>query len=334
MATVTNDSPFPFRHERDFVGDALVDVHAVTRVAYSLSNGCTLFDGQSDAEFEKVRWPTALTLYPRPYAEVSVVGDIVSETPFTRRDLRLTLPSCELQLRAFGPRTWVAGPGGELSATAPAATKRVRMDWTRAFGGAHDFPPGVVPTTGLPGPSTRQAFADNPEGTGFYTTAEQARGQPLPQLERPEAGVTSWSDHPSPGCWAPLPPTSALCFAHLQDQGGDLVPKGRVDESPLVDATAAAPPELRTPLHPGDRLALQGMTDDALEVVVPTPPFHWTGHTGALFVRFVPALSHLTIWPERRVMVAFFRTRVVIPLIRRDARAAVQRTGSVPQERP
>src|SRR6185295_6896186 len=93
----------------------------------------------------------------------------------------------------------------------------------------------------------------NLEGTGYYLDRDEARDQPLPQLEHPEQLVERWDDRPEPACFAPYPLYGGLRGATVvRDKEIDLTRVGRLP-------SRSAPRTTFDRLEPGTRIAIDGM---------------------------------------------------------------------------
>ena len=92
-------------------------------------------------------------------------------------------------VRVFGDRRW-----GRSGASKPQPWQSMPLQYERAYGGC----------------DARSARPEcdwdgrNPVGMGFFVAAEHAQDQPLPNLERPDALIASWSDRPAPASFGPL----------------------------------------------------------------------------------------------------------------------------------
>lgn len=323
---LANETPFPFRTTRDYPSAELVRLTAVTTVVCQMGGEAEL----ARAHDVEASWVEACVLssrVSRGYVEVIVLGEIAAPNrePFRERQARLVVGAAHRRVLAFGPRRWLRSSTGTLTPSAPLSTSAVELSWSYAFGGTVRYPAGFLPGTRLPGPSTVVAWPQNPGGSGFFPSEAEAEGQPLPQLEDPNHLMRRWDDRPTPACWSPLPADSSLRLDHFELQGGRLATKGRPGRSPLVDASAVAPPALRfDAIEPGARVELEGFGDESLSMTVPPPPFHWRLTVGDRRRYRSPTLAMVALLPKERRAIAFYRTEMSLPLVRHLQREACQ----------
>jgi len=111
--------------------------------------------------------------YPlRPQAELVVVGTARPRRPVPHMEVNLAVGAFGNRMLVFGNRRW-GKRGSELSVTQPEPFSDMDLGLKSSFGGTADY-------EGLAYPHPL-----NPEGKGFYLTAEQAVDKPLPNLEHP-----------------------------------------------------------------------------------------------------------------------------------------------------
>ncbi|MBF9263994.1 DUF2169 family type VI secretion system accessory protein [Paracidovorax cattleyae] len=160
-----------------------------------------------------------------------------------------------LALRAFAPRTWTADFGGlgRLRADCTHTASHIPLLRPFAFGGQC-----TDPATGR-----HHAIEANPEGMGYYRTAADARGSPLPWVELADRPMQDWDDRPEPAALGPVPPH----HVPRRDLQGTFDEHWRATRAPELPDDFdprhynAAPEalQLRELPHPGHRLALHGM---------------------------------------------------------------------------
>jgi hypothetical protein len=220
--------------------------------------------------------------------------------PHVRR-VRLSAGGIEHQLLVFGERRWLGRRFGALEASEPSPFDRVPLDWSLAFGGWFDMPPGLAPGTDLPHPGGRVAYPLNPDGIGFYRDDAAASNQLLPQVELADHRVKTPSDRPRPGGLAPCPALSALRLA--PSPSAARVEQGivaRAQPPHDVESPAANPAEVSngfwpTPLDSSEwlrqALRLQHHAPGALilDEVVPSSPCVLEGLGGTPIAFSVPA---------------------------------------------
>ncbi len=105
--------------------------------------------------------------------------------------VRLKLGSIDKSLLVFGDRYWLDG-----QATAPQPFDRMRLDWSRAYGGP--------------------SFAENPLGMGVQDElVNGVRTRRLPNLEHPLHRVGAPGQRVAPACFAPVPAEWPQRAAHM-----------------------------------------------------------------------------------------------------------------------
>ena len=82
-------------------------------------------------------------------------------------------PDFHHTIAVFGDRDWI-DQDSQLVATDPQPFTSMPLTYENAYGGKVKLEEGDLPC------------APNPMGKGYYLTAEQAHGQPLPNLEDPD----------------------------------------------------------------------------------------------------------------------------------------------------
>jgi hypothetical protein len=149
-------------------------------------------------------------------------------------------------IRVVGDRVWRRDPGlgatAPLTATAPVPFGSMPLEWGRAFGGA------------AVNEGQELAWPANPMGRGLYFTPEQAEGQALPNVEDPDAPITTIDDRPEPVGTAPYPAGGSLRSLNAIDLAIDPVTvenSGIRRIKPLM--FNAAPPRMIIPPADGPR---------------------------------------------------------------------------------
>lgn len=140
--------------------------------------------------------------------DVLVMGSVHAPAGQAAEELRVDVRVGDRfarSLRVVGDRRWVREPGWGLPSEEPGLVPSdpepfdsMPLAWDRAFG-------GVAEAEGM-----QFAYPPNPGGRGLYLTAEQAEGNPLPNLERWEQPIRSFADQPLPVGTAPYPADGSL----------------------------------------------------------------------------------------------------------------------------
>jgi hypothetical protein len=186
----------------------------------------------------------------KPATDVLLLGHAVAPEPGTRvADVSLSVGPVNRTVRVFGDRHWEKS-GGQWRPSAPAAWDTMPLRWERAWGG---IAPADPDAQGLPEHEPR-----NPVGVGIASRRDgPLEGQPLPNLEDPQALIAKPGDRPVPACFGPIPPTwlPRRDFAGTYDDGWT---KKRAPYLPLdFDSRffQVAPPALIAPGWPASPLA-------------------------------------------------------------------------------
>jgi hypothetical protein len=221
-------------------------------------------EGQSGPRVEEVRLGDYGVLEvdelpPRTGTDVIVLGDAVSRTPTIATRVAVLVGPYDVQLDVFGDRVW-EGLAAALIPSSPVPFKRMPLTWARAFGGSAQGEYGPIP------------HYKNPEGRGYYLSPAEAKGQPLPNVER--AGVVpikAWDDRPDPAGLGPYPSGWGL-------RTEKTIKVDREAEKVDVDFEGGyfdrAHPDLSGKRVTGGKLVVRGMTDaGVLEIDLPDCPY-------------------------------------------------------------
>lgn len=149
---------------------------------------------------------------------------------------------------------------------------------------------------------TEISHSINPDGCGFYISANQAEGKPLPNLERSDSLIQKWSDQPRPACFfkpkgiyfdtkeAPEDPQELIIY---------LV-------EPLFNKTV---PELVARLDDlGESIRLVGFAAEG-NIVFPVPPLNGPEAmvtVGSLHSRFPSTISSIIILAKEQVLIVTY----------------------------
>jgi hypothetical protein len=190
--------------------------------------------------------------------DVLLVGRAIAPVSDTRvADVTLRVGPVQRTVRVFGDRHWEKSGGGGRPG-APEAWERMPLRWELAFG-------GIAPQAGEAVPEHEPR---NPVGRGIVgADGAPADGQPLPNLEDPNALLAEPKDRPTPACFAPIAPTWLPRRTHAGTYDDAWV-RGRAPYLPLdFDARffQVAPPELIAPgfLQGGEPVLLSGFSKGA-----------------------------------------------------------------------
>ena len=187
----------------------------------------------------------------------------------------------------FGDRQWERS-WGRFRASAPKPFRAMPLGNDRAFGGQAAFDGQPLP------------HVINPAGRGYHLTKDDADGQPLPNLERPDRLITAWNDAPLPACW--IRPAGPLELG----AGGDPATMAR---RLMVSGFNVSVPELVAEDGAlGERLLLRGFAAEG-DLALPLPPARGpSGHVkvGALSSVMPSRLSAVVVLPDARAVVGTY----------------------------
>lgn len=324
---VTNETPFRIFLHRDHLGDAYALVDATVKTTYQSDGASWRFAREQEpvhgGPSERFAMGEAPYIRERGLTEVTVSGTIraPSGRPFHETVAVLTAGEHRRTLRAFGRRWWQRR-GNTIERTAPESVEGVSMGWQNAYGGRWSRPPGLIPYTKLPAPSTQILCAANPLGKGWIIDSGEAEGVELPQLEAPEDPIVAWNSRPTPRCWAPMPADSSLRMNHLAIEDGRLV--NRYDPQGMLFARTRlnAPPELQlTGLAPGSAISLEGFrVGPPLRFVVPAPAVFWRVTAGVRERVRSPTLVAVHLDADAERVACVWHARLFAPLVRGERR--------------
>lgn len=154
-------------------------------------------------------------------------------------------PKFRGHLVVLGDRVWQRH-GDHLVASPPLPFRAMPLDLAHAFGGSDEWDKLPI------------AFQDNPAGKGYYLEQDSALGQPLPNIEDPEALISRWDDRPDPvGTAATL-----MQFGPRLRHSFDVDPDTRNLKTlrPLL-FNAAFPKMIAPAVQLGDRVSLTGVRE-------------------------------------------------------------------------
>ncbi len=136
----------------------------------------------------------------KPLAEVLVYGSVHAPggRPATSASAAIRIGDWEKRIVAFGDRIWTRAADGSHAPSEPTAFNEIPLRWEFAFGGLDD--------------------PRNPMGRGIDTEIEIAEGVvglALPNLETPDALISTPGDRPEPVGFGPLPGTFEARYRKL-----------------------------------------------------------------------------------------------------------------------
>lgn len=264
-------------------------------------------------------------LFLRQGTDLIVLGRAYAPGGATARATIVEIRADRLHYRILvaGDRTWVRR-GRDVVPSPTVPFESMPLTWDRAYGGKAKVEAGEMP------------YAANPEGRGFYMSAEEAEGKPLPNLEDPENPVNSWKDQPEPHAPGPYKrewSLRALRSAEFDTSG----PVPRIKRiKPAYFNNANPRLVIDPPPAPGETVSVTGVRPggQSLTFRLPEQAFHVYVQLHDRPYVFPTHLESIVVLAEdERVVLGHrcvFRYRMV-PL---ERRAAVIREGPAPPSPP
>ncbi len=331
-----NRTPFPAGFFNTVVGHDQLLGAVVLKAVYRIQDGKLAVDADRawPVQSDPVKTDFGEFDGESPFAREAVDFILLGKAyaPAGRAPVPVTVPvtvkvqlggSFSYSMLVFGDRYWLK-QGRDLAASEPAAFESIPLTWERAYGGKCKVETGELP------------YHSNPKGRGYYLTAEQAEGRPLPNIENPACPIRTWKDQPEPAGTAPYSREWSMRALNSVDM--DLKsPIPRIRRVKPAFFNNSNPRLIRPePLQPGEKIAVAGVRPRGAELgfVLPHAAFHV--HVQLQDRRYVFP-SHLdtviVLADEERVVLGFrscFRYRMV-PL---ERRAAVLYAGDAPVSPP
>lgn len=240
--------------------------------------------------FESATLPAELD-FRKNGIDVAIFGK--ARTPDARpaRQLRLGIywGSLRYEVDVQGDRWWVK-TGRSLVASDAQPFVEMPITNDRAYGGA-------ALLDGVP-----CAYAENPDGRGYYLSQEEAEGKPLPNLERTEAAITRWDHRPKP---------AVFYKAGLELRGDEMQTRGEdaVIAQLMMEGFNGSIRELvADPAQLGTSILLRGFSH-AGDIVLPAP--HHSGpvahaSVGSVRSRFPSAISSVVVLADVPALVVTY----------------------------
>jgi hypothetical protein len=338
-----NRSPFPIFVMRNAETDYSTGVLCVCASTHRIEPGLPPAEAQRPIVSSDPRLPGDAHWTKRGVS-VCAEGFVYPSEPHGREGAaRLSVGDRAATVLAFGRRVWARGALG-LTPTRPLPFDRVPMRWERAFGGKALRPSRMVKVNGVDVlcPRVLDVAPDNPDGVGFYVTAEQAVDQPLPDLEHDGQRIAAWDDRPEPSCFAPYPLNGALRlrlldvdvtkielpewgFVDIRSFDGRIP---RLEDMPLRPEHAERLPSRAAPrttfdaVPPGTPVALSGMCPGGAVLAFTMPPCPVVVATviGDTETRLVPVLDAIDVDAEAREVRLLWRTKLAYDLVQFETR--------------
>lgn len=234
-----------------------------------------------------------------PGTAVTVYGSArpINGKPCTSMDVAFAVGPTVRRLKVFGDRHWRYGLAG-LTPSQPEPFSSLPLLYEHAFGGAD------------PGSATH--YAANPIGKGYYAEYGDAAGQPLPNIEDPDALIHSWRERPAPAGFAAIPsgwsPRKELAGTVDQRWQKERAPLWPEDFQRRFFNAAPLPQQLPTKLKGGERLALQNISgQEMLALQLPRVMFDVRTKTRQGSVATLMELDRVIVEADQRKLILVWR---------------------------
>lgn len=335
-----NQTPFP----ADKAIGSTTDVEQLMTVAVKLTMTWDA-DGRLYPLPKDAWWP--MNQGPAAYAGVSLAPDFDyrqrhidllvfgnARTPGrslqAMHEVGIHTASVSKTYRVFGDRSWIKqGDSWKISDATPFHTMAMSND--RAYGGS----------CGLDG--QKSTYSMNPQGRGFALNEADLEQLMLPNIERPHALISNWTDKPVPACFHKpaegllLSETGAYSWEALTASGANA--EGGVDKALwakvlLRNGIQEAPPDFILPRGGlGSSINLRGFFEHGDMTVALPPEVGVQQKSGpVLFVQvgaqksaFPLQISTIVILTESRTMVLTYSASFRYGVYPQDERNAVLR---------
>jgi len=228
-------------------------------------------------------------------ADVCLLGTARFQRAVTVARVRLEIGTWGCELDLVGDRVWSQSRrGGDPIPSAPAPFTEMPISYARAFGGVAEVNGEDVP------------WPDNPTGRGYYESADEAVGKPLPNIQPAGSPEPRWSDRPRVAGWGPYPMywglRSAAAVKYDQRTGQ------------LLEVTPElfnhAHPDLILPeLEAGAPVRISGMGGPPIQLAIPRERPRVSVQIGAARLAVLGELDGLFIWTDAARVVVTWRAR-------------------------
>jgi hypothetical protein len=207
MLQLKNATPFKAAHMLLADVNGIDTIFAVVKATFTIADSVALADEQlpivlsdehyADPASSSIRVSSDVCL-GKPGTDVLLIGSAwaPSNEPTWQMDVSVSVGPLRHTVRVFGDRVWDTRSGiASIAWVAPFV--RMPLVWERAFGGSD---------ANAKGP---HIFRQNPVGSGFRASGstQAVSGRPLPNVEDPEAPISSVQDMPAPAGFAPISPS-------------------------------------------------------------------------------------------------------------------------------
>jgi hypothetical protein len=240
--------------------------------------------------------------------DLCVLGTVRLDAPVARTQLRLDWPGGGHSLCVTGDRVWTKSRSGDLIPSAAAPFREMPLSYARAYGG----------TTEVGGEDV--AWPDNPVGRGYYETAEQAVGHPLPNVEPADhPGSHDWRTRVPVVGWGPYPMYWGLRATRALKSDPST---GSVLDVSTELFNHAHPDLIVRRLDPGAMLRLTGMRPRPIDVLLPRERPIVRIAVGTSTSEAAGELDGVFIWVDAARVVVTWRARFRYAVRNEELRSA------------
>ncbi len=227
--------------------------------------------------------------------DICVLGTARFETPVRHARVRIDVGPWNHELKLIGDRVWTRDHSGTLVPTAPAPFQEMPISYARAFGGVAQVNGEDVP---LP---------DNPLGRGYYESAEDAIGKPLPNIEPANwSAACRWNTRIPVAGWAPYP----MYWGLRASRAVKVEPKsGEILDVSTELFNHAHPDLILDRLEPGTPVRVTGLRKAPIVLVVPRERPRVECHVGEKVSEAFGEIDGLFLWTEATRVVVTWRAR-------------------------
>ncbi len=316
----------------------------IARPCFRIEDDRLAFDAETEMPIEAAPMATPFGNLPAdtPFVsggvDVFVIGQARPPLGNPASELRVDVSvgsSFRRSIRVVGDRVWraKASAGGKTTAallepTPPVPFTAMPLTWDRAFGGKTKME------------DYEYFFPANPEGRGFYATADEALGKPLPNLEDPEAPIKSVEDQPEPVGTAPYPQAGSLKSLAALDLKVDQAnsENTRIERIKPLLFNSASPRMIVPPAQspkPGELVEVTNVrTSGPIRFTMPDLAMHVHVQLENRQYVFPLHLDQIGILAEERRVFLSFRVAFKYRIVARERRRATLRRGPAPAEIP
>jgi hypothetical protein len=239
----------------------------------------------------------------KPGTDILVIGHARAPGGDATGGVLVSVAVAERQKRVLvmGDRTWLK----DGTPSDPAPFFGMPLVWERAFGGTDPTPDSLL------------AEERNPIGVGFVgrQPKDAMIGQPVPNLEDPDAPLRQLGDMPAPSCFAPIAaswlPRRAFAGTYDERWQRQRAPYLPEDFDPRFFHCAAAELAFDRHLEGGEPVEVSGMSERGpLRFTVPTVRAAIEVTVGGKQEEPQPALETLSIQPDQNRATLTWRASV------------------------